>query len=266
MSTFTASPSHSGTFVALSVTAVSQDSIVTITREPSPGGITVRGTPIEVPAGGATVLTDLEFPYGTDITYTAVLRNPSSGTVVETLTAVVPAVPLGVDGMVVSDPITNRQVVVDVHDQYDEVSDFRGFRYDLAGRSTPVYLLEEHTGWRWSLDLRTDDPSERAVLDDLLRHRRPVLLRTSAGCDLRQGWVVPENISVSRGPAGMPASSTRRVWTVEVAEVAAPDSSVEGVAVTLLDLHEYEPTTLLALSTRQPTLLDLSLAVINDAG
>lgn len=264
MTTFTATPSPSGAFVTLAVTDVSQDSVVTITRSPSPGGITVRGTPVALAAGGATVLTDLEFPFGVGITYTAVLADPDSGAETETLTATVPAVPLGTDGMVVSDPISNRQVLVDVHDQYDERSDFRGFRYDLAGRSTPLYLTEEHSGWRWTLDLRTEDRAERAVLDDLLRHRQPVLLRVSQGCDLRQGWVVPENISVVR--TAIPASTTRRVWTVEVGEVAAPDSSVEGVAVTLQDVHEYEPTTLQALSQRQPTLLDLSLAVIDSVG
>lgn len=264
MTTFTATASPNGMFVSLAVSAVTADSLVTITREPSPGSITVRGTPVELPAAGATVLTDTEFPYGVPITYTAVLTDPTSGAVLETLTDSVAAVPLGTDGMVVSNPITNQQVVVDVHDQYDEESDFRGFRYNLSGRTTPLYLTEEHAGWRWTLDLRTEDRSERAILDELLRHRQPVLLRVSAGCDLREGWVVPEDITVAR--LAVDARDSRRVWTVEVGEVEAPDSSVEGVAVTLLDLHEYEPTTLLVLSTRQPTLIDLSLAVIADAG
>ena len=265
MTTFTATASPSGAFVTLALSDVSQDSLVTITREPSPGSIVVRGTPVEIAAAGATVLTDLEFPFGTPITYTAVLRDPSTGVEAETLTASVTAIPLGQDGMVVSDPISNRQVTVDVHDQRDESSAFRGFRYDLAGRSTPLYLLEEHGGWTWTLDLRTEDKAERVTLDDLLRSKSPVLLRVASGCDLREGWVVPEQISVAR--FSNPASDSRRVWSVTVGEIAAPDSLVEGVAVTLTDLHEYEPTTLQDLADRPPaTLLELSLAVIDSVG
>ena len=264
MSLFTATVSPSGSFVTLTVSDLTQDSLVTITRDPSPGGIVVRGTPVELPAAGATVLTDLEFGYGVPTTYTAELRDPTSGTVVETLTAQVDAVPLGTSGMVISDPLTNRQVLVDVHDQNSERSEFRGYRYDLAGRSTPLYLLEEHAGWRWTLVVRTDTVTERDQLDGLLRHRSPVLLRVSAGCDLREGWVVPETIDVTR--QAITATNPGRIWSVQVGQVQAPDSTVEGVAVTLQDLHDYEPTTLQTLSTRQPTLVDLSLAVVDHAG
>lgn len=265
MTTFTATVSPSATFVTLAVSAVTAPSVVTITRDPSPGAVTVRGTPVELPAAGATVLTDLEYPFGSPITYTAVLRDPGTNTTLETLTATVPAVSLPGAGMVVSDPIGNRQVTVDVHDQRDERSEFRGYRYDLAGRSMPLYLLEEHGGWRWTVDLRTDTVSERDKLDGLLRSRQPVLLRVNTGVDLRDGWVVPEGIAVHR--LSTPGTDARRVWEVTVGEVDPLDSNIEGVAVTLQDMHEYAPTTLQDLADADPvTLLELALAVIDDAG
>lgn len=261
MTTFTAEAV--GTFVALTVSDVSQDSVVTITRDPSPGTITVRGTPVELASGGATVLTDVEFPYGTDITYTAVLIDPTDGTELETLEAIVTAVPLGRDGMVISNPFTNRQVVLTAVDQRDESSAFRGSRMDLAGTPFPMYVTEVHGGWTWTNEWLTTSKTERQSLDALLRFGQPVLLRVSAGCDLRDGWVAPEQIDVAR--VGVKASGSGRRWNVRVGEIKPPDSSIETVAVTLQDVHEYEPTTLQALSLRQPTLLEISLAVIANA-
>lgn len=261
MTTFTATAV--GTFVSLAVSDITQDSLVTITRDPSPGSIVVRGTPVELPAAGATVLTDVEFPYGTDITYTAVLRDPTSGAELEMLTAVVTAVPLGRDGMVISNPFTNRQVVLTTVDQREESSAFRGSRMDLAGRPHPLYVTDVHAGWQWTNEWHTTGLSDRQTLDDLLRQGQPVLLRVSAGCDLRDGWVAPEQIDVAR--VGVKASGRGRRWSVRVAEVEPPASTVETVAVALQDVHEYEPTTLQALSQRQPTLLDLSLAVVHGA-
>lgn len=260
---FTAAPDAQGRFVTVVVANLPADSVVTITRDPSVAGITVRGTPKEVPAGGALVLTDVEFPYGVMFTYTAVLTDPDTGAEQETLTATVAAVPLGRDGMVVSDPLTNRQVALTIIDQRDEVSEFRGSRFDLAGSSTPLYALEEHGGWAWTNEWLTVAQTDRALLDDLLRHRSPVLLRVSAGCDLRDGWVVPEQIDVAR--QAVSSRVTGRRWSVRVAEVEPPASTLETVAVTLQDLADYEPTTLQALSQRQPTLLDLSLAVVANA-
>lgn len=264
MTTFSATADSLGRFVTLVVSGVTADSVVTITRTPSPGGITVRGTPVELAASGATVLTDLEFPYGETITYTAVLRDPTSGATLETLTDTAGPVTLSVSGMVVSDPLTNRQVLLTIQDQTEEQSEFRGFRYDLAGRSHPLFLLEEHAGWRWVNVWLTHDQTERQTLDDLLRHRAPVLLRITAGCDLNEGWVVPQNIRRDR--LGVPGDDSRRRWTVEVSQVDAPGSDIEGVAVTLDDLHDYEPGDLQDLADRAPTtLLELSLAVIDDA-
>lgn len=262
MTTFTADAV--GTFVALAVSDVSQPSVLTVTRDPSPGSITVRGTPVEMGFDDATVLTDVEFPYGADITYTAVLTDPVDGSEIETLTDTVTAIPLGRDGMVISNPFTNRQVVLTAVDQRDESSAFRGSRMDLAGTPYPMYVTEVHGGWTWVNEWHTATQSERETLDALLRFGQPVLLRVSAGCDLRDGWVTPEQIDVTR--VGIKASGSGRRWNVRVAEIKPPDSSVETVAVTLQDVHEYEPTTLQALSNRDPsTLLELSLAVIAGA-
>lgn len=264
MTTFTATADAQGRFITLTVSAVTADSVLTITRDPSPGDITVRGTPVEIPAGGATVLTDVEFPFGVTVTYTAVLRDPTTGDTLETLTDTAGPISLAQDGMVVSDPFTNRQVVLTVIDQRDERSEFRGTRMEVAGRPDPLYVLDAHAGWRWVNEWLTTDPADRAQLDGLLRTGHSVLLRVSSGCDLRDGWVAVENINVAR--AGRPSSITRRRWNVEVGAIEAPPSTVETAAVTLQDLADWEPGTLQDLADRTPaTLLDLALTVIADS-
>ena len=265
MTTFTASAAASGAFITLTLSALSQDSVVTITRDPSPGDVTVRGTPVELPSGGATVLTDLEFPFGQPITYTAVLRNPSTGATVETLTAAVAAITLPTDGMVVSDPLSNRAVLVTCIDQRDERSTSRSYRFDLAGTSAPLFVSEYPTGWEWLDELLTVDLTDRGTLDALLRGAGPVLLRVNGDCDLRQGWAQPGDIDVQR--MTVPASDTRRRWNVQLAEVAAPDSTVEGVAVTLGDLNDMIPGTLQDIDDEgYGSLLALSLAVVDWVG
>lgn len=263
---FTATADPQGRFVTVVVANVAQDSVVTITRDPSPGGIVVRGTPVQLPAGGATVLTDLEHGYGHDITYTAVLRDPSTNATVETLTATVPAVVLPADGMVVSDPLGNVAVLVTVVDQRDERSRARHERFDLAGRPAPLFVTEYPAGWEWTDELLTADTADRDTLDGLLRRPAPVLLRVNGGCDLREGWVMPGDIDVRR--VSVPASDLRRIWQVALAAVDAPDSTVEGVAVTLQDLHEWVPTTLQAIDDLPGinTLLGLSLGTVEWAG
>ena len=265
MSTFTATAAASGDFVTLALSSLSQDSIVTITRDPSPADVTVRGTPVQLDAGGATVLTDVEFPYGAAVTYTAVLRDPTSGATVETLTDTVDPITLPTDGMVVSDPLGNVAVLVTCIDQRDERSNARHYRFDLAGTSAPLFVGEYPTAWTWTDEFLTVDTTDRATLDTLLRRDRPVLLRVNRGCDLREGWVMPGDITVDR--MSIPASDTRRRWKVGLSQIDAPDSTVEGVAVTLDDLHHMIPGTLQDIDDEgYGSLLALSLAVVEWVG
>lgn len=249
-------------YVALALVDVAADSVVTITRAPSPGSVTVRGTPATVSAGGGLVLTDVEHPFGVTITYTAVLRDPDTGAELDTVTAELAPVALPEPGgMVVSDPFTGRAVTVPVWDERDEVHTARSYRYDLAGYRLPVFVTEQHAGPVWVVELGTATAAERPELLALLTSGAPVLLRTAGACDLREGWAQPGDVEIARRT--LPASDQRRRWTVQLAEIDPPASTLESVAVDLVDLHEYEPTDLATLAGREPqTVLDLSRAVV----
>ena len=52
MTNFSATADSQGRFVTVVIDDVTQDSVLTITRAPSPGGIVVRGTPVQLDAGG----------------------------------------------------------------------------------------------------------------------------------------------------------------------------------------------------------------------
>lgn len=248
-------------YVALALTDAAADAVATITRDPSPGTITVRGTPAAVTAGGGLVLTDVEHPFGVTVTYTAVLRDPDTNATIDSVAAVLDPVTLpDPGGMVVSDPFTGAAVTVPVWDERDERHTARSYRYDLAGYRLPVFLTEQHAGPVWTVELLTTRAQDRPELLDLLTAGAPVLLRTAGDCDLHDGWVMPGDVDVARRTRR--ASDERRMWSVQVAAVDPPGSGLESVAVTLLDLHEYEPGTLTDLAGRAATLLDLSRAVV----
>lgn len=266
MTTFTATPDPAGRFIAVELADVTADSVATITRDPVVGDLlTVRGTPRELTAGGAVVLTDVEYPIGQPLTYTATLRDPTSAALLETLTATAPATEPDGAGVVVSDPLTGLEVRVDVHDEHDETHEPRRYVYQLAGTRRPLIVSDVHTAPTWKLDIRTDSINERDALLALLTERAaPVLLRAPASDDIRQGWAHPGRVDVAR--LSIPATDTRRLITVELTGADPPDSTIEAVAVTLADLHDYEPTDLETLAGRPPaTLLELSRAVVTYA-
>lgn len=262
MTTFAAEVT--GEAVTLTVSDLTAAGECIIDRQPDNG--IVRGTPVVLAAGGGTVLTDVEYPFGKELTYTLTVRDVSTGVTIETLQAVLPAIDLGAGnrGVMLSNPLTGQQVVVTCVDERDAESEFRGFRFNLSGRLDPLYVTEYHGEWKWTAEYLTLTESDRAQLGQLLRLGQPVLVRPSEGCDLFFGWTQPENIRLTR--FSIPASDRRRRWEVEMASTGAPDSTVEPSFVTLQDLHEWEPTTLQDINDRVPTtLLNLTLAVTRDS-
>lgn len=259
MTTFTAEVA--GDAILLTLSSLTAGGEVTIDRLPDNGR--VRGTPVVLPSAGGTVLTDIEYPFGESLTYTAVVRDESTGVTIETLTATAGPVLLPKDGAVLSDPLLGLEVQVTVIDERDAGSEWRGFRFNLAGRSKPLYVTEFHGEWRWTHEYLTLDKADRATLDTLLRLGRPLLVRPAQGCDLFSGWAYPENILVNR--FSISASDSRRRWQVTLGRTVAPDSTVEPSFVTLEDLHEWEPGTLQDIADRVTTnLLDLALTVVRD--
>lgn len=260
MTTFTAE--LTGSAVTLTLAGLTAGGVVTVDRQPD-GGV-VRGSPVLLGTGAGTVFTDLEYRYGNALTYTATVRDEVTGATLESLQTSAGPIVLPSDGVMVSDPMQGRQVLVTALDEYGSRSEFRGFRFDLSGSTMPLYLTEDHGGWVWEVDYLTATLTDRAVLDVLLRGSDPVLLRPAQGCDLRGGWVVPERVEVRRW--SRPASDTRRAWSVTFGETSPPDTSVEPTFITLATLHEWEPATLQDIADRVPTtLLDLTLTVTREA-
>lgn len=260
MTTFTSEVT--GDAITLTLASLTAGGIVTIDRQPDGGR--VRGTPVTLATNGGTVLTDVEYPFGEELTYTAVVRDESTGSTIETLTTTIGPVLLGgTQGVVLSNPLTGLQVVVTCLDERDAESEWRGFRFNLAGRAAPLYVNEVHGEWRWTAEYLTTGQQDRATLDTLLRLGLPVLIRPAEGCDLFDGWAQPEEVRQQRW--SIPASDSRRRWEVTLARTTAPDSTVESVYVTLQDLSEWEPGTLQDIADRVTgTLLDLALAVVRD--
>lgn len=250
-----------GSAVTLTLAGLTAGGVVTVDRAPD-GGV-VRGTPTVVATGAGTVITDLEYRYGHVLTYTATVRDETTGATLEVLTTNIGPIDLPRNGIVVSDPMQGREVLVTGLDESNQRSEFRGFRYSLSGVEAPLYVTELAGGWQWDSDFLTADTDDRATLDALLRSGSPVLMRPAGGCDLYAGWAVAEQITVRRW--SVPASDTRRAWSVSFGQVPAPDSTIEAAFITLDDLHTWEPATLQDVADRVTTdLLDLTLAVTRD--
>ena len=257
MTTFTAEVT--GEAVTLTLADLTVGGELRIDRQPDSG--IVRGTPTTIATGSGTVLTDVEYPFGQTLTYTAVIRDTDTGDTLEELTAEAGPINLGDTGVVLSNPLTGQEVLVTCLDERDAESVGRGYRFDLSGRVAPLHVMEFNAAWTWTADYLIPDQSDRATMNTLLRMGTPVLIRPAEGCDLYTGWAQPGDVRARR--FSIPASDSRRVWEVDLSYTEAPDSTVEPVYANLQDLNDWEPTTLQTVADRVPTtLLDLTLTVI----
>lgn len=204
---------------------------VTIDLERSPNGITwspVRGgQDREVPAGASLTVDDYEFVPNAPNTYRATVYNSAGEQVgVQTATLTPPLGAVWIKN--ISRPFLNRAAAV--VDFSDVSRPSRAGVFDVVGRTLPVAVTDLPSSRRLELSIVTDTEDQAAEWDSILAAGDTVLIQAPADCPVPVPtlYAVIGDVTATRPGRLSPV----RVWTLPLTEVAAPDASVVGAAVT----------------------------------
>jgi hypothetical protein len=207
------------------------------------------GTSRPVAAGNASV-DDYEFAPGVATTYR--LRSyTAGGALVDTVTATITQ---DVDSAwlkVPSAPYLNMRVDVSVRLEIARRS--RGGVFDVVGRTFPVAVGDIRGGREFTLPIRTQTAEEERALDYALATGSVVFLQVPFAEDqFPTGYYFVG--AVSRAPERRYTS--RRIWALELTEVAAPGPEVIGSTYTCASvLTDY--ATVAAMVAANATIADL---------
>ncbi|MGW5402671.1 hypothetical protein [Streptomyces sp. NPDC003952] len=186
----------------------------------------VRGGSSRIVAGSAANLDDYEFPPGVATTYR--LRSyTGAGALVDTLTV---AITQDVDGAwlkVPAAPYLNLRVDVSVRMEVGRRS--RAGVFDVVGRSFPVAVGDVRSSREFTLQVRTQTAAEQAALDYALALGDVVYLQVPAAQEqFPSGYFTVGNAS----HAPERRYTARRIWSLDLVEVAAPGPDVVGSTYT----------------------------------
>lgn len=113
--------------------------------------------------------------------------------------------------------------------------------FDIVGRTNPVMVGDVASSIGYDLELLTSTPGEERNLDYLFASGEVVFLQLPSTVEHFPGGYFSVG-DVSREPTLR--RSARRIWSVPLTQVAAPDSSVVGSAYTISSmLAEYATVT-----------------------
>jgi hypothetical protein len=199
---------------------------------------TVRGgTAVSVVSQNANA-DDYEFPAGVPITYRLrgysaadALLFTNSATITQDVNSAWLKVPAA--------PFLNTEVDVSVRLEISRRG--RGGIFDVVGRSNPVAVGDIRGSKEFTLQLRTETASQERDLDYALSTGDVIYLQTPASQDqFPSGYFTVGDIS--RTPEDR--YTERRIWSLDLAEVAAPGPDVVGSAYTCASvLFEYATVT-----------------------
>jgi hypothetical protein len=185
-----------------------------VTVERSTDGITwttIRGGSEVAVFGGAFTVDDYEFPVSQAVTYRA--GEDTDSITVDLDTVWIKAI---------QHPFLNRPVTVT--DWSSIGREFRGGVFPVVGRSFPVSVTDLRGARSYSLEVACHDELAAADMDYLLASGGPVFVQVPSGSRVPQVYAVIIG-SDERRPA---PRSNRRVFTLELQEVAAPGLDVVG--------------------------------------
>lgn len=192
------------------------------------GGVrfdTVRGAAAVPLEGGATLrpIDDYEFHPDTTNLYRLTEYDQAGAQLSQETATITPMIGAEPWVKVISRPYLNRPVVVQ---DYGEVkrADRAGV-YDVIGRSFPVAVSDVRGSRRFALVILTEGDAEAFAVDMIAASGDPIYLQVPAGANLEDGGYFHVGTITKRRPA---RQSTRRLYTFELTEIAAPAPDVAG--------------------------------------
>lgn len=238
----------------LALTGAGATAVTALFDRSTDGGVTyttVRGGSAVTISGTNANIDDYEFPVNVLVTY-RVRTYTAGGALVNTFTALM-ARDLDVAWLKVpAAPYLNQPVTV--VDRSDVTRRSRSALFDVVGRSFPVMVGDVASSVSYTLQLLTEDATERADLDYLFASGEVVFLHLpSTVDDLIGGYFAVGDVS-NAPPLRL---SKRRVWNVPLTQVAPPGPDVVGPAYTWASVvAEYATwTDLLAANATWSALL-----------
>lgn len=235
---------------AVHATTVGSTGTATLYREDLDGvRSVVRGAIGVTPTGGALVLVDHEAPFGVPVTY--VLVQELAGALVETRSN---PVTLAASLPWVTHPVTGQGVALTIETWPDLSYSARQSVVAVAGRAAPIVVSDVRLAAVSELTCITRTRDQLFALRELLATGDVLLVRPVCGAVETQflavGDVVESRIkATSRRHDPNPAGSDwRRRVSLSVQAVDQPAPQIPARGSTLLELHNYVPTTLADLA------------------
>ncbi|MEQ4301596.1 hypothetical protein ABNF97_09415 [Plantactinospora sp. B6F1] len=238
--------------VLVSVTGLTLGDQITLYRS-------IDGDRTEIRAGHALAVTDSSFlrvdaelPFGTAVTYLAVVN----GTDEYATTATTYALPGG--KVVVSDAVTGLAAEVLILAYGDPARDAGASVFRVGGRNVVVSL--GFAGFSTTLDLVTESPEQRDALTALLQAATEgtIQIRQPGGYEQIDAYVNVTGYAM-RWLRPSVSQSPRRGWTLDVVEVEPWAPLLEAQGYTLQDIADhYDGLTLNDLADDYATLLDIA--------
>ncbi|MFC6156145.1 hypothetical protein [Kribbella jiaozuonensis] len=211
----------------------------------------VRGWSTQAIASSAVTYYDYEFPEGVAYKY-RVLEYNASGTHTATTEFSVSAVTFDdVWLKVPAAPFLNRTVIV--ADKSTITNKSRSALMDVVGRTNPVQIGGVRSSLSYTLQLLTLTAAEERDMEYTLSTGDVIFIHLPSNVDLIPGGYFSVG-DVTREPTMR--TSSRRVWSLPLATVAAPGSDVIGSAYTIQSvLAEY--ATITDMMADNATIADL---------
>lgn len=156
----------------------------------------------------------------------------------------------------ISRPWLNREVTV--VDFSDVTRQARAGVFDIVGRSFPIAVSDVRSGKSYTLELLTETATEERDLDIVIASGDPLFVQPPATSRVPGGYYTVGNTADRR----LARTSPKRVFSLPLAEVAAPGPDVIGATSTCQTvLNTY--ATCSAVLAAHPTCADL-LELIGD--
>lgn len=124
-------------------------------------------------------------------------------------------------------PWLNRAVTVTGFSDVERPA--RAGVFDVVGRTMPVAVSDVRGSRRYTLEVKTETPTQRRDLDLLTASGDPIFVHVPDTCDFPGMYAVIGDVGMRRGGR---VHSDRRYFELPLTEVAAPGPDVVGATIT----------------------------------
>lgn len=189
--------------------------------------VTVRGGQALAGNGGDTLaLDDYEFTADVSNTYRWKVIEPSSGATVFTESSSITPALTKVWVKSIARPWLNREVTVADFSEVERAA--RAGVFDVVGRSFPIAVSDVRGSKRYTLEVLTETATAERDFDLLLASGDPIFLHVPAASMVPGGYFTIGDTTARRTGR----TSRKRVFELELTEIAAPGPDVVGATIT----------------------------------